>query len=66
MTRTIIVVLAVAAVFLAGRDMQAEDIGVRISLDHNSHQIITEMPVLGRDFTEKNLYYPRVKRLSDG
>ena len=42
------------------------DIDVRISLDGNSHRIISEVPVEGEDEMETNLYYPRVKRLSDG
>lgn len=42
------------------------DINVRISLDGNSHRIISEVPVEGEDEMEANLYYPRVKRLSDG
>ena len=42
------------------------DIDVRISLDGNSHRIISEVPVEGEDEMEANLYYSRVKRLSDG
>lgn len=39
---------------------------VRISWDYNTYSEITSIEVENEDYTEMNLYYPRVKRLSDG
>ena len=43
-----------------------EDIGVRISWDKTTFQEVREIPVGNLGYTETNLYYPRVKRLTDG
>lgn len=43
-----------------------EDIGVRISWDNTTYQEVKEIPVGNLGYTETNLYYPRVKRLTDG
>ena len=59
---TLILMVAV----LCGCNHVSDEVGVRISLDRSTHQIMTEAPVEGHDFVEKSLYYPRVKRLSDG
>ncbi len=59
--------MAAAVAFVCGCSTAVEDeIPVRISLDWNTHQELTRMPVQDQGFTETNLYYPRVKRLSDG
>lgn len=57
---------AAAVLFYACSPCRPDEIDVRISLDYNTHSEMTESPVEGTDFTERNLYYPRVKRLSDG
>lgn len=54
------------AVVFIGCCRTEKEIDVRISLDKSTHQIMTEAPVEGHDFVESSLYYPRVKRLSDG
>ena len=64
MKRYIMFICMVAA--LVGCNHANDEIDVRISLDKNTHQIMTEAPVEGHDFVENSLYYPRVKRLSDG
>ena len=43
-----------------------EDIGVRISWDQRSYQEVTQSVIGNMGYTETNLYYPRVKDLSDG
>ena len=61
-----LILLSCMIAALTGCNHVAEEIDVRISLDKNTHQIMTEAPVEGHDFVENSLYYPRVKRLSDG
>jgi len=39
---------------------------VRISWDYNTYKEMTSVNVSNKNFTEKNLYYPRIKKLSDG
>lgn len=63
-SRYLLYILTVAA--LIGCSRKNDEIGVRISLDYNTHYTMDESPVEGYDFIEKNLYYPRIKRLSDG
>ena len=43
-----------------------DDHKVRISWDGSSLRQLTEMYISNLGYTEKNLYYPRAKRLSDG
>ena len=59
--------LVVCLSFLSGctRERNGE-VAARISLEYSTHRQLTEMRVQGRDATEPNLYYPRVKQLSDG
>src|SRR5690606_21259211 len=39
---------------------------VRIAWDRNTYQEMTSVHVANKDITEKNLYYARIKKLSDG
>lgn len=58
-----------AAVILAagcGRDEWPEAKDVRISWDRSTFTEMTSVNVKDEGFTEENLYYPRIKRLSDG
>lgn len=43
-----------------------EDHNVRISWDKSTYQEVTDNYVSNKGYLEKNLYYPRAKRLSDG
>lgn len=53
--------------FLSGCTREGNgEVAARISLEYSTHRQLTEMRVQGRDTTEPNLYYPRVKQLSDG
>ena len=52
--------------FLSGCTREGNgEVAARISLEYSTHRQLTEMRVQGRDTTEPNLYYPRVKQLSD-
>ena len=44
----------------------AGDGNVRISWDYNTYQEMASVYVSNKDSLETNLYYPRIKRLSDG
>ena len=53
-------------VFVRMHPGEEREVAARISLEYSTHRQLTEMRVQGRDATEPNLYYPRVKQLSDG
>ena len=61
-------------IFIAGLLMLAgcchrncgDDIDVRISWDASTYQEVTEAVIGNLGYVEKNLYYPRAKRISDG
>ncbi len=60
---------AAAIISVAGCGPKAEepyDADIRISWDHNSYIEMDEVKVANADYVEKNLCYPRIKRLSDG
>ena len=59
--------LVVCLLFLSGCAPEGNGgVAARISLEYSTHRQLTEMRVQGRDSMEPNLYYPRVKQLSDG
>ena len=49
-----------------GREEWPETNDVRISWDRSTFTEMTSVNVAGEGFVEENLYYPRIKRLSDG
>ena len=49
-----------------GREEWPETNDVRISWDRSTFTEMTSVNVAGEGFAEENLYYPRIKRLSDG
>ncbi len=69
---SIIMFLTLAAVSLAAAkgnkkvSEQDRNLDVRISWDASTYQEVTETYVANMGYIEKNLYYPRAKRLSDG
>ena len=59
--------LVVCLLFLSGCTREGNgEVAARISLEYSTHRQLAEMRVQGRDTTEPNLYYPRVKQLRDG
>ena len=64
----ILVPLALAFLSCSGDGFRGIDRGdVRLSWDESTMAEVTVMPVAGADYSEEpNLYYPRVKRISDG
>ena len=67
--RTILSLLLSSAVVLVascGREAWQEGSDVRISWDRSTFTEMTSVNVANAGFVEENLYYPRIKRLSDG
>ena len=56
---------AAAIIAAACCSMQPEQ-EYRISWDRSSFNCLTEMPVPAEGYIERNLYYPRIKRVADG
>ncbi len=64
--RNILCYLATAALVCACCHSRGDGIDVRVSWDGASYTELTSFEVEGRGFTEDNLYYPRIRSLSDG
>ena len=61
-----IVIALAAALMLCGCCHRVQNPAVRVSWDGASYTELTSFEVEGRGFTEDNLYYPRIRSLSDG
>ncbi|MBQ7194471.1 MAG: exo-alpha-sialidase [Bacteroidales bacterium] len=61
-----IVLFSIAACVFAACCSTPQDGGVRVSWDGSTFQELTSFEVEGRDLEENNLYYPRIRTLSDG
>ena len=66
MLKRIIPFLAAAAVACGCSHHCNDNIQVRVSWDGASFEELTSFEVEGHDFMENNLYYPRIRSLSDG
>jgi len=60
------IVLCLLALGCSNNKPGSNECDVRISWDYNTYQEMTEVNVQNKGFIEKNFYYPRIKRLSNG